>query len=408
MKRPSSLPTMVVLAWLAQVALAVGLGRSRWAYGPDTVGPARMYDDVDLYDKYATKVFEGSVPYRDFEVEYPILALPLFLLPRAFAWDLSAYRAAFGVEMLLIDLAAVALLARRVAQAEGPGAAPARLAWYSVAVVVLCPMLMTRFDLAPMALALAAAIEWGGRRRLLGGALAAVGTLVKISPAALAAPALGWERGRRGSAKGLGFVGFAAVLAAGGAAWYGLGGEKVRATFAFHANRPPELGSFVSGLLIPAARLAKVPLALEYVHKSPNVACRWSATAARLAFPIQGLALLAVAWRSWRGRGREPLRHAAAALLAFVAFGKVLSPQYVVWPLALIGAVEGRAGARARPLYLLACLLTTAIYPWHIEALGHFEAGPVVLLNLRNGLLVAVWLVLMLAPTAAVPAHTEE
>jgi hypothetical protein len=391
---------MVGIAWLAQVGLAVGLGRSRWAYGPDTVGPARMYDDVDLYFRYATKAFEGAVPYRDFEVEYPILALPLFVLPRALVWDVSAYRVAFGLEMLLIDGVAVALLAGRVAREEGPGAVARRLMWYTVAFGVLCPMLMTRFDLAPMALALAAAICWGGRRPLLGGALAAVGALVKVAPMALAAPALGWERGRRASSRGLGVLAFAAVLAAGGLAWYGLGGAKVGATFAFHAGRPPELNSIISGLLIPAAKLVKAPLSLEYVHKSPNVVCPWSKAAARLAFPVQAAALLAVAWRSWRARGREPLRHAAAAVLGFVAFGKVLSPQYVAWPLALIGAAEGRAGGRARRLYLPACLATTAIYPWNIEALGHFETWPVVLLNLRNALLVAVWLVLLLAPAA--------
>ena len=36
-------------------------------------------DDADIYLRYATLVFEGNVPYRDFLVEYPPLALPLFL-----------------------------------------------------------------------------------------------------------------------------------------------------------------------------------------------------------------------------------------------------------------------------------------------------------------------------------------
>ena len=54
--------------------------------------------------------------------------------------------------------------------------------------------------------------------------------------------------------------------------------------------------------------------------------------------------MLLVAWLFWR-RKRRPLVAAAAAVLGFVAFGKVFSPQYVDWLVPLVPA----AGRSRRP-----------------------------------------------------------
>src|SRR3954464_5189019 len=42
-------------------------------------------EDTDLSSRYATWALQGKRPYRDYTIEYPPLALPIFLAPRAVA-----------------------------------------------------------------------------------------------------------------------------------------------------------------------------------------------------------------------------------------------------------------------------------------------------------------------------------
>src|SRR5262249_18701063 len=112
---PEMSPRQQALAWalvaaLTQGAIVLGSVSTPLFFG--RVGAVKMFDDVDKhYFPYASKAIEGQVPYRDYEVEYPVLALPFLLLPRTFALDLSSYRFAFGLGMWLCNAAAVALVA---------------------------------------------------------------------------------------------------------------------------------------------------------------------------------------------------------------------------------------------------------------------------------------------------------
>jgi len=53
----------------------------------------------------------------------------------------------------------------------------------------------------------------------------------------------------------------------------------------------------------------------------------------------------------------------APDMTAFVALGKVLSPQFLVWALPLVPLVAGRRGLAAVGLLAAACLLTRGWFP---------------------------------------------
>jgi hypothetical protein len=86
----------------------------------------------------------------------------------------------------------------------------------------------------------------------------------------------------------------------------------------------------------------------------------------------------------------------AASVAAFVAFGKVLSPQFLIWLLPLVPAVAGASGLAASAV-LLASLVTTQLwFPfryWDVVALE--PVGWLVLV--RDLLLVALYVILLIA-----------
>src|SRR5262249_21022239 len=152
-ERSIVLPTMATIAAHAVLFVATGL-LIRYGSHPDLGAATWSYR---IYYDYASQAVSGQVPYRDFLVEYPILTFPLFLAPRLFASDFVSYCIAFGAEMWAFDVTAILLLARHVADTEGTDRVAGRLAWYTAYSIILAPLVVGRFELAPMVLAFAAA-----------------------------------------------------------------------------------------------------------------------------------------------------------------------------------------------------------------------------------------------------------
>src|SRR5215210_4588668 len=75
--------------------------------------------DTPVYERYGDAIVAGRVPFRDFAVEYPPGALPVFVVPALGEWD---YRDAFEWVMVLCGLgtiAGVALAARSLGLGAG-------------------------------------------------------------------------------------------------------------------------------------------------------------------------------------------------------------------------------------------------------------------------------------------------
>jgi Glycosyltransferase family 87 len=383
-------------SWAVFVALhaliALVSNSHRVFYG--AVGPYAVSGHIEIFYNYASRALEGSVPYRDFTVEYPILAFVVFLVPRLIVSDFTSYKIAFGIELLLFNAAAVYLVARRVAQAEGIGRVPGRLGWYTLLFASLCPLVMGPYDLVPMAMAFAAACWWFSGRNALGGLAAGLGTLTKFFPGLVAVPALVWELSCRKTTRARGLLALLGTLVVGGALWYAIGSRGMIRTFSYHAERGLEIESLYAGIVLAYGRIVGQPVPWVFDHTAFHLAPEWSRIVTPVVLPIQAAALLLVAWR-YRQSGRsDGVRFAGAAILAFIITGKVLSPQFLTWLLPFAVVLEGELGRRSRWLLFLACLTTTIIYPWGALALIlNSNLGGILILNYRNGLL--LWLLFL-------------
>ena len=80
----------------------------------------------------------------------------------------------------------------------------------------------------------------------------------------------------------------------------------------------------------------------------------------------------------------------AAVLSLALVFGKVLSPQYLLWVAPITLIVSGRRGRVACALTVAALIATQLYFPARYPDLRELEAGAVLLLTLRNGLLIAL------------------
>src|SRR5581483_8806879 len=116
------------------------------------------------------------VPYRDFAVEYPPGALPVFALP-AFAHD---YGQAFSV---LMEACGV-LLVGAVAELRQTAAA-----YVAISPLLVGSLIFSRFDLWPVLLVAGALAALVAERHRLGWALLGVAVAVKLWPLVLAPPA---------------------------------------------------------------------------------------------------------------------------------------------------------------------------------------------------------------------------
>jgi Glycosyltransferase family 87 len=271
----------------------------------------------------------------------------------------------------------------------------------------LGPLVVTRLDLVPAALAAASLIALSRQRAAGSGALAALGAGFKLWPA-LALPGLLLAGEHRQRARVLlGFALCAAALAA--VTLAAAGGERLGSPLRVQSERGLQIEAFAALPFLWARFLASgapwdvAHQALCNCDEISGPAIAGAMAAARLAALAAAAALAALYVRALRAppaaRGAATAALLTAlALLAWLVTSRVFSPQYLLWlaaPLAVLGVLPGAALEPADvALFVLACLLSHLVFPIGYEALlveRHFLQGPVLsVLTARDALLVAL------------------
>jgi glycosyl transferase family 87 len=359
--------------------------------------------DTPIYQRYGDAVAEGQVPYRDFALEYPPAALPVFVIPsllRSKHGDLAAYRDGFEAELLLCGSFALAFMLSVLLRLEAGRARLAlALGLAAAAPLLLGSVVLSRFDLWPAALTAGALAALVSARERLGSGLLGLGLAAKLYPAALLPLALTWAWKRGGRREAVFCAGvFAAAALACFLPFLALSPHGVLDAITRQTNRPLQIETLGAGFLLVAHQVAGLGITMDSNHGSQNLAGTLPDVLAAFQTVLQLAALVGV-W-AWFARGpatgERLVRAAAAAVCAFVAFGKVLSPQFLIWLIPLVPLVRGRRGLAAGGLLALALVLTQLWFPFHYwDLVLRFRALPSWLVLARDLVLVSLFAVLL-------------
>jgi hypothetical protein len=373
--------------------------------------------DTPVYQRYGNAIADGKVPYRDFAVEYPPGALPMFALPGLAEpgsnQQVSAgFRRAFETLMWMcgaVALTAMAVVLRVLRRSDLNvwGA----LCFAAVAPLLLGSVILSRFDLWPAAICAAALAALVSNRLRLGHALLGLGITAKLFPVVFVplGVAYVWKReGRREAltcfallAGVVGAVFLPFVVLSPGGVWHSL---------SVQLSRPLQVESLGASLLLVGHHVFGFGLAGETSHGSQNVAGSAAGVLAVGTTLVQ-VGVLGWIWTSFargRGDGEALVRSTAAALCAFVALGKVLSPQFLIWLIPIVPLVRGRRGLWASALLAAALVLTQVWFPFRYFRLAlHFEAGLSWVLLARDLALVAITVLLAFTLRRRAAIHPE-
>jgi len=312
--------------------------------------------DTVLYQGYGVAMRAGKLPYRDFPLVYPPGGLPVFLAP-AYAVspnDLAGYQRWFARLMAGCGVACLLFVL-----ASRP---PARaVAFVAVSPLLIGSLLLSRFDLWPTALVAAAVAALLRDRSALGFAALGAALAAKLFAFVLLPVAALWTLRRAGPrALRRGLASLAIVVAAAFAPFVALAPGGLWATLEEQASRAIQIESLVGTALLTFAHPT------EFDSLGAKSIAGYHA-AAVITTVVEAAVLIGL----WLGFARGEMvadrfvRYLAACVCTFIALGKVLSPQYLIWLVPLVPLVRGRRGLIATALLGAAMIVTQYYYPGH-------------------------------------------
>ncbi|MDH6120582.1 hypothetical protein ABH930_003857 [Kitasatospora sp. GAS204A] len=332
-----------------------------------------------LYEKWSHQLAQGSYPIGDPTWQYPPGAAFVMLAPRLIPG--VNFVQGFVIVMFLADLTVMASLVL-VGRSRERSLAGAWVWVLGLPLLLYIPY--ARYDMLVTAFAVFALLAVRRRPRL-GGALAAVGAMVKVWPAFAV---FGAPRGRGLWSICLGFAASALALAAIAVGFFHGPFDFLNA----QGSRGVEFES-LGGTVLLVARFFGYSGTIQYHFGSMEFLGPY---VTEISDGLLVLSVLAFCWLLlWRLRARvwnaaTTADAALAAVLVFTTTSRVISPQYFVWVIGL-GAVclTFRETTQRAVVVLLvgATALTSVEYPLFFDNVVQGSAGFTLVLVLRNVLL---------------------
>ncbi|HEY9643639.1 MAG TPA: glycosyltransferase family 87 protein [Coleofasciculaceae cyanobacterium] len=364
--------------------------------------------DVEIYYRYALNLMGGEVPYQDFSVEYPPLALLPIVVPAFINFGLRHQHSDRGYFILfLLQNGVLTVLTGLITFKIATLWKSSHSSWqvlkmYLLLTVSLLALVLQRYDAFPTLLTVTAVWALLINRPVLSGTALGFSIAAKIYPILLI-PILGlYCLMKRQYLDALKFctgclVGLALVFLPS----IPLHVNTLFSFLTYHKLRGLQIETIPAGLLLIAQKFKLIPLGVEYnygaMHLKSPVATAILDWLPLIFLLIYSIALLACFKRfRWERKGsgtgyQSLLRLIFLVLLIFILANKVFSPQYLIWliPFAVFLPI------RQFSLFLSICILSTLIFPLMYQDLINMRPIPILLLNLRNFLALGLTLWLM-------------
>ncbi|KAA9356306.1 glycosyltransferase family 87 protein [Larkinella humicola] len=353
--------------------------------------------DMKLYFSVSTQLSEGKIPYRDFTVEYPPLALlPLViphLLTAGMTLDYRAYSLLYLLETFLL-LLLIAFTVQRVARFWPESLSPWRLlAVYLLLVILSKDFVFWRYDLFPAWLTLLAFLAVLKKQPLLAGIWVGMAIMAKLYPVILVPVLLVYYlagQHYRASVRLVAGTGLAVALVLLPVVF--LSGSQVFSFLTYHQLRGLHIESVAGGLVLLGhlTDLSRVSTEFNYGAFHLKASGVESVLKALPGIFLAGFSgLLALGWFRFRREYGQTgtvsadslLRFLLGALLVFISTNKVFSPQYLIWLLPFVLFLPVKPIAWMGFIFLL----TTLVYPVFYPQLVDPTVFGVLLLTARNG-----------------------
>ncbi len=400
--RPMTLAGVRRLPWptvvLGAVGYLLGWTVATWLRDNGFFGNT-IITDIRLYHRYATAILGGAVPYRDLAIEYPPLALPAILIPALTNATDAGYRDAFIALMRVVGtLTSVAVALALAVTTRRRTYLIAGVAIAAASPVLLVPVVFEHYDLWPALLTAAGLAFAAGGHLRMSAAVLALGAMAKVYPG-VAIPVIVIAAWRR---HGLHEAVRTALIAAVAAAvvlvpFLVVGWQGVLEALGKYMGRPLQVEGLGGSLLLALRDPLNLPVEVVSSFGSDNVVGGITPLVSLWMLALQLGSVIGV-W-TWFAEGlpttNRLVRAAVATVVAYVAFGKILSPQYLVWLLPFVAIVPGPRGWAATAFVALAAWLTILYFPGRYQDLTQYNGAVPWVVFFRDVALVAAFAALM-------------
>ena len=352
---------------------------------------------INDFAPQAQAIKGGDLPYRDQDIEYPPLSVPVLIAPIYVDDSTQGFVDGFMWEMLAFDLALIVLIALAL-----PGDAKpvlSALGIYTAGLVILSgvildsslidtgPLALQRFDLVPALFVLAAVLARDRARSATWSGLLSVGVAIKAFPLFLYPALLRGERNLRRVA----IAGAIPLLLCAAAVL--VMGDEFGSAITYHTQRALQVESLGASSFEVAHVLGKSGISTVVGHGGFEIQAS-GATASRWTFVVIGVAgYVWLVWAGWRSKASN-LELVTALLTVLVVFAPVLSPQFLLWILPVSACAYGLGKEN---LILLVTILLTQIVLQNYDGVDGLTGSFVWPLAARNVSLL-IYLCVVAAP----------